>query len=334
MDTLTHALTGALAGRAIAGAAPRRVSVRAATLTGAGAAAFPDTDFVLGAFDQLAYLELHQALTHSLPMMPVWAWLLALAAARIHGRNSTAFDFLPITATALLFHTAADVCNIWGLALLWPFTDARAAFDAIFVIDPVYTSLVVVGLVLSMFWRVRAGAVAGIAAVVAYTAAAFIVDDHADRVAVALPQVAPAQAFTQHAVPLTLAQRRVVVATGEGWRYAYFDLSIDRTRPPGEGWVGRYLGAFPPPEAVEWRDALHPDHAGAFVAAAWHRPGLAQFRGFVELPYVHAVETDDAGMCAWFSDLRFTLPEVAQPFVWGACRDAAGAWTIHQRGRW
>lgn len=334
MDTLTHALTGALAGRAIAGASPRRISVRAATLTGAAAAAFPDTDFVLGTFDQLAYLELHQALTHSLPMMPVWAWLLALLASRIHGRDSTAFDFLPYTVTALAFHTAADLCNIWGLALLWPFTDARTAFDAIFVIDPVYTTLVVVGLVLSMVWRVRTGAVTGIAAVVAYTAAAFMVDDHADRVAAALVRSSPAPAFTQQAVPLTLAQRRVVVTTATGWRYAYFDLSIDRTRAPGEGWIGRYLAAFPPPAVVEWREALHPDYAGEFAAAAWSRPGLAQFRAFVELPYLHSLETDDGRMCAWFSDLRFTLPEVAQPFIWGACRDTAGTWTVHQRGRW
>ncbi len=327
-------MTGALAGRAIAGARPRRVTVRAATLTGVAAAVFPDTDFVLGAFDQLAYLELHQALTHSLPMMPVWAWLLALLAARVHGRGSTAFDFLPITAGALLFHTAADVCNIWGLALLWPFTDVRTALDAIFVIDPVYTALVVIGLFLSAFWHVRAGAVAGIAAVVAYTLLAFVVDDHADGVAAHLQPDTESRAIAQHAVPLTLAQRRVVVATGTGWRYAYLDLSLDRARVPGASWVGRYLAAFAPPAAIVWRDVLHPEHAGDFAAAAWHRPGLAQFRAFVVFPYVHAVEAEGDRVCAWFSDLRFTLPEVRQPFVWGACRDAADTWSVHQRGRW
>ncbi len=321
-------MTGALTARALA-RAEGRVTARAATLTGAATAAFPDTDFVAGVFDQLIYLELHQAVTHSLPMMPIWAWLFALVASRMAGRGSTAFDFLPFTVIALAVHVFADICNIWGLALWWPFDSTRYALDAIFVIDPVYTVLVAGGLALSVAWSRRIGAAVGIVAVAAYTVFAFSVDAHADRVASGFGPSA-----RQYAVPMTLAQRRVLVPTETSWRYTYLDLGIDDPRPVDDGWFARYMSEFRPADSLVWREALHPDHAGAFVTEAWAQPGLARFRRFVESPYVHAVEAERGTVCAWFSDLRFTLPAVEQPFVWGACRGPGGAWSIEQRGRW
>src|SRR5690606_10550406 len=94
MDTLTHALSGALVGRVFAG---RRASAGAAAaapaagrvqppvwqMVAAGtiAAIFPDLDFVLGWVSELTYLRGHRGVTHSLLLLPLWglliAWLLA-----------------------------------------------------------------------------------------------------------------------------------------------------------------------------------------------------------------------------------------------------------------
>lgn len=334
MDTLTHGLTGALAGRALAGGRASAVSPRAAGWAGFAAAIFPDIDFVLTWMGQLVYLELHQGLTHSLPMIPVWAWLLAVLFARVHGRGAYATDFLPFTLAGLALHTAADLCNIWGLLLWWPFSDARTAFEVVFVIDPAYTVLVIAGLAASLLWRARAGAVLGLVAVAAYSLFAFAVGAHADRTVMALPQAAGADSLRQFAAPPTLAHRRIVIRRDGHWEYAFVNLVSESARSPGTSWWTRFEAAFRPVADAEWRTAQHPEAAGDLVRTAWQQPGLAQFRAFVELPYVHRVDNEGDTVCAWFADLRFTLPETTQPFVWGACRARDGEWTIHQRGRW
>ncbi len=83
MDPLTHALSGALLTRAAARlpspshpertALPLRIQITA----GFAAAAFPDVDFALRLIDTLTYLNWHQGPTHSLILLPLWAWLLS-----------------------------------------------------------------------------------------------------------------------------------------------------------------------------------------------------------------------------------------------------------------
>src|SRR5687768_3729815 len=65
MDTLTHALSGALLARATAPEEQHQPGVPALTLrarmiAGFLAAAFPDSDFVLRVFDTLTYVTLHR----------------------------------------------------------------------------------------------------------------------------------------------------------------------------------------------------------------------------------------------------------------------------------
>ncbi|MCA1798464.1 MAG: metal-dependent hydrolase [Xanthomonadaceae bacterium] len=340
---MTHALTGALVGRALAGDRHRVVTARAATVAGAVAAAFPDADFVLNAFGQFAYLDLHQGVTHSLPMMPVWAWLLALVSAWVYDRRSwrrsggrlkLTLEFLPVTLAALAAHTIADAMNIWGVMLWWPVNEVRTAFNAIFVIDPLYSALVIAGIVLSSAWRVRAGAALGLVLVAAYTLVALGVNAHTNRLVAALPAAESARSAEQQAAPPSLLHRRFVLRDDDGWRYGFVDLDARGARTPGNRWWTRFSAAFGSVDAIAWRYALHPDGAGEFVQTAWARPELDSFRRFVALPYVYAVDAEGDTVCAWFADLRFALPEVTQPFVWGACRAPENQWEVRQRGRW
>jgi inner membrane protein len=110
MDTITHGIVGALAGRAFfAGrdvpadfsegallqsesAPTARVAITACTL----GAIFPDIDVFAGqiARNPLAIMEWHRNITHSLVMLPVWALLLAavsLPLARWVGRKPPSF---------------------------------------------------------------------------------------------------------------------------------------------------------------------------------------------------------------------------------------------------
>ncbi|MBS0543155.1 MAG: metal-dependent hydrolase, partial [Proteobacteria bacterium] len=98
MDTLTHALSGALVGRLLA---RRRASSSSASsadgfssaalggvavpvppvwqfvVAGTVAATFPDLDFVLGWVSELAYLRGHRGVTHSIVLLPLWGLAIA-----------------------------------------------------------------------------------------------------------------------------------------------------------------------------------------------------------------------------------------------------------------
>ena len=78
LDTLTHALSGALLARAMP--APARCG-GAAVAAGFFACAAPDLDFVVGFAGPVEYLLNHRGVTHSLLLLPLWAlgvaWVLA-----------------------------------------------------------------------------------------------------------------------------------------------------------------------------------------------------------------------------------------------------------------
>src|SRR4030067_2196656 len=76
MDSLTHALTGVVIGKAI----DEEKIGNWGTIAGFSVGLFPDFDFVLGLFNRQFYLEYHRDFTHSLLLIPFYAlffsWLL------------------------------------------------------------------------------------------------------------------------------------------------------------------------------------------------------------------------------------------------------------------
>lgn len=118
MDTLTHALSGALAGRLMARRpAPQsgQPAIWQTVLVGTAAATFPDSDFVLGYVSELAYLRGHRGVTHSLVMLPLWgllvAWLMATLF-RVFRRGADGpgwRDFYLVACVAIFIHILGDL---------------------------------------------------------------------------------------------------------------------------------------------------------------------------------------------------------------------------------
>ncbi|HEX7038107.1 MAG TPA: metal-dependent hydrolase [Pseudomonadales bacterium] len=166
MDPFSQAALGAVVGQA---AGHARLGYRAATV-GALAGAMPDLDVLLAiggdAFDQLV---VHRGITHSLFFAPVagpilgllmWRWERRRAAANPPDTARRAAWILVVTL-ALLSHPLLDYLTPYGTQLLLPFSNARFAIDAMPIIDPVYTLLLAVGLVIAARWqRARAPQVA------------------------------------------------------------------------------------------------------------------------------------------------------------------------------
>lgn len=150
MDPVSQAALGAVVAHA---SAHRTLGVRALAM-GAVAGAIPDLDVLWSlsgdAFDQM---RMHRGITHSLFFAPVVGPLLGYLAWRLERRGGTdrLRAWVLALTLALLSHPLLDLTTPYGTQLLQPFSDARFAIWAMSIIDPVYTVVLLAGVVIA--WR-------------------------------------------------------------------------------------------------------------------------------------------------------------------------------------
>jgi membrane-bound metal-dependent hydrolase YbcI (DUF457 family) len=164
MDTITHGIVGALAGKALfagrdipAGAAKGGVgralsspTARAAIVACTLGAMFPDIDIFAGplAHNPLAIMEWHRNITHSAIMLPLWALLLAalsIPIARWLKWEPPTFPTLfAIYAVGIATHIFLDLITNFGTMIWSPLRYSRASWDWVFILDLTVTSIALV----------------------------------------------------------------------------------------------------------------------------------------------------------------------------------------------
>jgi membrane-bound metal-dependent hydrolase YbcI (DUF457 family) len=174
MDTVTHGIVGALIGKAFFSedsgptapswreppSNPGRVAILSATL----GAIFPDIDVFAGplAHNSLALITWHRNITHSLIVLPLWAVVLALLtrwlASRIRWPAPSTGMLIGIYAAGLASHIFLDVLTSFGTMVWSPLNYARPAWDWLFIIDLVLTSLALVPQLAAWAFRQSDGA--------------------------------------------------------------------------------------------------------------------------------------------------------------------------------
>lgn len=341
MDTITHALSGALAARA---AAPARatqdaLSPRARIAAGLAAAAFPDADFALRLADTLTYLNWHQGPTHSLVLLPLWAWLLAHLFARIGGRRHAWRAFYPPALIGIAIHIAGDFLTAYGTMLFAPFSTQRYSLPIAFVLDPYFTAILAAGLVLALArLQSRVPALAALALLGAYLGLQAALHQRAVRIATEYAATLGSGRTEVHALaqPLTPFNRKLIVVRGEEYHEAHVNLWRARAAAnpdPEDGLLRRIAAGYQPATALRWtrhhRFGDDPS-ASALARAAWDDDVFADFRRFAVFPVLHRVETVGARVCVRFVDLRFTLPGLAPSFQFGLCRGASEGWRLER----
>src|SRR5258706_5734373 len=156
LDTLTHALSGALLARATApkDAPPRSLPRRIAA--GFFACAAPDLDFVVGYFGPVAYVLNHRGVTHSVILVPLWSFLVSWLLAKLLREPGGWRALYGVTALGIAAHIAGDVITTYGTMVLAPFSDWRAAIGTTFIIDLWFSGIILAGLLASaVFFRSR-----------------------------------------------------------------------------------------------------------------------------------------------------------------------------------
>jgi inner membrane protein len=156
MDSLTHLAVGAAIGTAVLG---RKAGAKAA-LWGAAIATLPDLDVLVSYGDPVRDFTSHRASSHALFWLTLVAPLLAWVAWRLHRSADQAQgvryrDWWLLAWLALVTHALLDAFTVYGTQLLMPFSDYPIGVGSIFIIDPLYTLPVLVGVVAFYLLRRR-----------------------------------------------------------------------------------------------------------------------------------------------------------------------------------
>lgn len=306
MDSVTQMLFGATVGQA----GFRRRLGRKALVAGAILGSIPDMDVVVGWIaGPFASWEHHRGLTHSLFFGPVVGPLIGWGIWRLHRWHTvdrsdvvhvdTLRAWIWLSILALMTHPLIDLFTSYGTQLLWPVTTTRFAVDALPIIDPVYSLILVAVLVLGAMVRTRprlAQDVAGAALIVigAYTLGGWAINGRVERVATA-DFGRPAQI---DAYPLLFQPyyRRVVAVTPEATHVGYY--SILNPRP------------------IDWQ--AYPTDDDPAIALVRGTPEAKLFDWFsMGRVLWRAVPVPGGGMVVEATDLRYGLPGETDRGFWG-----------------
>ena len=308
---------------------------------GAVGAAFPDVDFVVSLYSPLSYLMHHRGATHSILLLPVWAWLLAWIAARAFRNPRGWRAYYAISAMSVGLHILGDLITSFGTIVFAPFSDARFEWGTTFIIDLWFSGIIIAGLLGTWAWRrSRAPAVAGCALLVAYilfqawqkNEAIAIGRDFASRSGIAGAEVT---ALPRAASPYHWT---AIVGDAAGYRYANIHVGASDAPPPaGEdaGLIALVRAQFQPRDLATWQSATRfgttPDDR-KLAEEAWRSDVFEFYRWFSQYPAFLGIERAQGTTCVWFRDLRFDSTGVRRedPFRMGVCREVNAPWRLHR----
>lgn len=150
MDSLTQAVLGASVTCAVMG---RRTTFTKAALVGLVAGTVPDLDVLIDHGDDLLNMVRHRAESHSLLFLTLLSPLFGWLTNKLLHRN-TAPGTPSLTARwtlawwlTLITHVGIDAMTSYGTQFMQPFTDHAYAVGSVFIIDPLYTVPLLLGLV-------------------------------------------------------------------------------------------------------------------------------------------------------------------------------------------
>ncbi len=323
MDNLTHTLSGLVTARLFPAS---RLSMRQRYIAGALAVNMPDLDILLAPFSSELYLLHHRGETHSLLMVPIWAWLLSWIFSRMFKTPGGWRDFYGLSAVALVVHIAADWITGYGTQLFAPLSHQTYALGTTFIIDPLLTLVFLLGY-LGSLWKkasMRPAQLSALAAI-AWIAIQFSWKQQAlDAGQVyARAQGWNDTVITAEARPIAPFNWTVIIREGEHYHYAHLKLNsqTQQTATPDANWLGRALAAFQPPALANWHTVAKFGNGlnNSLARDIWARPEFGFFRWFASAPVLYRIDHHPNGGCVWFEDLRFAAPGRDSPFKFGLC---------------
>ena len=151
MDSLTQVVLGSAVGYAVLG---NKIG-RKAVLWGAALGTLPDLDVFLPYGGPVESFTYHRGFSHSffihLLISPLIVWLIL----KIHtGMQTYKMRWFWLVFLCLSTHALLDSFTVYGTQLMWPFTEHPFALSNMFIIDPLYTLPLLLGVVCTFLPKV------------------------------------------------------------------------------------------------------------------------------------------------------------------------------------
>lgn len=332
MEPFTHALLGGAAAYALT-TSRSRLSGRERLALGATGGAFPDVDFAAFLVDPLVFLaDWHQGPTHSIVLLPLWAALIGALFIFLTRRRDCFAEAVWLSGIGVASHIAADIITAYGTAVLYPLSAMRWSLGTTFVIDPLFTAIVLVGLALSQRMSERWPAQLALVAVCLYVAGQAELRQRAieaGRSSLLAAGRSPGQ-VNALAQPFSPFNWKLIAVDGDLYREAHLNLVGHSPLIPQAPGLRRWRdisAAYRPVKHLRWIDrprfgdqlSMRP-----LVEQLWNEPSFAPFRRFAVFPSLSRIDEDGSTTCVWFTDLRYDLPTLPDTFRYGFCRVGLG----------
>ena len=234
MDSVTQITLGAAVGEAVLG---RKIGSRA-MLWGAIAGTLPDLDVLVPMGDVVKDFTCHRSASHSLFMLALATPLLVWLITRIHpSLREHRMRWMLLVYLVFATHVLLDSFTVYGTQIFWPISDMPVAWSTIFIIDPLYTVPLLVGVItaLVMSREDNRGHLANRVGLVvsslylAWTVPASFAAEHNFKSALQVQNIEYGRIYTSPAPFNSLLWRAVVMADNgyyEAW-YSLLDASND-----------------------------------------------------------------------------------------------------------
>ncbi len=232
MDSVSQLVLGSSVAIATMG---RRTAVWKAALWGGVAGTLPDLDALVDHGDAILNMVLHRAESHSLLYLSLLSAPLAWAASRLARQPEPFARWWLALWLALITHPLLDWMTVYGTQLLLPFTAFPYAVGSVFIIDPLYTLPLLLGVMTALGMRAGRGiawARRGLALSTAYLAWSVVAQQWAVGKVMASPPVPgiERQQLLVTPAPFNTLLWRAVAVTPTHYYEGYTSL-LDGQRP-------------------------------------------------------------------------------------------------------
>jgi inner membrane protein len=230
LDSITQAALGAC----VTAVCVPREHRRKALVAGAMLGTVPDLDVFIDFGDAVSNFTYHRGFSHSLFVLPGVALLIWLALRRWWAPVREApRPWLWGILLALITHPLLDAHTAYGTQLFWPIPVTPTSWSTLFIIDPLYTLPLLVGVIAVAGWAARPRShtvlAVGLALSTAYIGWSWMakgVAEHHAREVLAQQGIEDPHIFSA-ATPLNTFLWRVVVRTDEGYLEGLDSLLVD-----------------------------------------------------------------------------------------------------------
>lgn len=216
-------ILGAAVGQATMGS---RVG-RKAALWGAVFGTLPDLDVLIPMANEVAAYTYHRGFSHSLffaaAISPVLGWLVH----KLPGhRDVSSWRWVVLVWLVWSTHALLDACTTYGTQLWWPLASPPVAWNAIFIIDPLYTVPLAAGLLLTLAsggTRLRPNHL-GLALSTAYLGWAFVAKVQIEHQVTDQYGAVPAAKYMSSPMPFNTLLWRVLIMEDQGYKEAFVSI--------------------------------------------------------------------------------------------------------------